>query len=434
MEPQRPPNTNTADDAAPNPFTPPDPSAASTERPKPSLGPVLLTVLLDLLGFGLVIPLLSFYAETFGASAREVTALMASYSVAQFLFAPMWGALSDRVGRRPVMLASVAGSAIFLALFASADQLWMLFVLRFLHGACAANIGTAQAVVADLTTPENRARGMGLIGASFGLGFTLGPALGGVLAEYGMATPIWVAAALSAINFVWAWLRLPESRHAGSGSASSRTYNLEVIFRTLSHPTVGMVIGLTFVATFAFSMLEATFSLTAEHVWSMGPRDVGMLFGMIGIIGIVIQGGLTGRLTRRFGESLLLNIGYLCTASGMLLLAIASRQHMDLAFTLFACALVAVGTSLANPSLSSLISRASSRDQQGSTLGVNQSLAALARATAPAVGGELYSSWYEGGAFAVGAIMMTAAMLLSIPAARRAVSEGGTPEAEPEPR
>ena len=404
------------------PTSPYDAPKLPEHPPKASLGPVLLTVLLDLLGFGLVIPLLSFYAESFGANAMQVTALMASYSVAQFMFAPLWGSLSDRVGRRPVMLVSVAGTALFLALFASATELWMLFLLRFLHGACAANIGTAQAVVADLTTPESRARGMGLIGASFGLGFTFGPFLGGVLADSSITAPIWVAAGLSAINFVWAFFGLPESRHAASASASTRTYDPSRIASTLADPAVGMAVGLTFVATFSFSMLEATFALTAEHIWSMNPRSVGVLFGMIGIVGIVIQGGLIGRLTRRFGEGRLLNVGYICTAGGMMALALAARHHTGLPNIVLGCLLVAVGTSLANPSLASLVSRAASRDLQGGVLGVNQSLAALARATAPAAGGALYTAWYAGGAFAAGSVMMALAMILSIPAARRALA------------
>lgn len=392
---------------------------------RPGLGPVLLTVLLDLLGFGLVIPLMSFYAESFGASPIQVTMVMASYSVAQFFFAPAWGLLSDRVGRRPVMLASIAGTAVFLSLFALATDLWMLVLFRFLHGACAANIGTAQAIVADLTKPENRARGMGMIGAAFGLGFTFGPFIGGVLSRYGMTAPIWLAAGLSVINFVWTWLRLPETRVPGGPSAPVRTLDPMRIVRTVGHPVVGMAVTLTFVATFAFSMLESTFALVAEHEWSMSAQTVGWLFGMIGVVGIIIQGGLIGRLSKRFGEGPLLNAGYTCTATGMAVLALTAPGRLWLADgwlgIVGGCLLIAIGTSLANPALSTLVSRAASADEQGGTLGVNQSLAALARAAAPTSAGVFYTAWYTGGAFAAASILMAGALVLSVPAARRAV-------------
>jgi len=176
--------------------------------------PVLGAVVLDLVGFGIVIPLLTFYAEEYGAGPVAVTLLMAVYSLAQFLMAPVWGALSDRFGRRPIMLFSIGMATICLAGFAWAESLVMLFVFRTLHGAAAANISTAQACVADVTTPENRAKGMGLIGAAFGFGFTVGPFLGGELSVHGLAAPIWFAAALSALNFVAAVVWLKETRKA----------------------------------------------------------------------------------------------------------------------------------------------------------------------------------------------------------------------------
>lgn len=396
---------------------------------RPSLGPVLLTVLLDLLGFGLVIPLMSFYAEGFGASAVQVTLLMASYSIAQFVFAPAWGALSDRVGRRPVMLASIAGTAICLSLFASSTSLWMLYVFRTLHGACAANIGAAQAYVADVTSGPDRARGMGLVGASFGLGFTLGPLLGGALSGFGLAAPIWAAAALSAVNFVWAFLRLPESRPPGSSAPSHRrVVDPRRVVATLFHPVVGGVVGLTFVQTFAFSMLEATFALVAEHSWSMTARTVGFLFGGIGVVGIVIQGGLIGRLSKRFGEARLLLVGYVCTAAGMATLSATGPGRLWTADgwlgIVVGCLLVATGTSLSNPSLMALVSRGAPPDEQGSVLGVGQSLSALARATAPVAGGLVYAAWFPGGAFAAGSLMMAGALALGIPAVRRAGGSG----------
>lgn len=398
------------------------PSAAP--RSRASLGPVLLAVFLDLIGFGLVIPLLSFYAEQYDATPVQVTLLMAVYSVAQFFGAPFWGLVSDRVGRRPVMLISVAASAVFLACFAAADTLALLFVFRALHGLAAANISTAQAYVADVTSGEDRARGMGLIGAAFGVGFSLGPFLGGQLSPWGLSAPIWLAAGLSLVNLVWIYARLPESHPALVGAPAAaddtpharRTLNPGALLSGLRHPVVGMAIFLVFVATFAFSMMEATFSLVAEHVWSMDARQVGNLFGLIGMVGIVIQGGLVGRLAKRFGEPRLVSTGYLLNAAGMGVLSMVGPG----AGVWLGCAVMATGSSLATPSLNALISRGTPEHEQGAVLGVSQSFSALARATAPAIGGAIYAGWRPGGAMAVGAAMMVVALLISLPATRRA--------------
>lgn len=359
----------------------------------PGLGPVLLTVLLDLVGFGLVIPLLPFYAESYGATEQQAILLMGTYSLAQLFFAPLWGQLSDRVGRRPVMLFSIAGTALFLFAFALAPSLGWLYVTRFLHGACAANISTAQAYVADVTTPADRARGMGLIGASFGLGFTIGPFLGGELARFGLAAPILLAAGLSALNLVWAALRLPESRTPGAAPSARRSLDPTVLARALQHPTLGALLGLMFAGTLAFATMEFSFGLVAEHVWFPGSEHrevamrVGRMFGSIGVIGILIQGGLIGRLVKRFGEPRLIATGYAITGAGLLAMA-GARGGWE---SWLVCALLAVGTSLSNPSVQALISRTASADEQGAVLGVNQSLGALARAGAPWLAAALYA-------------------------------------------
>ena len=405
---------------------------------KAGLAPVLLAVLLDLVGFGLVIPLLPLYAEQYGASPVTAIALMGVYSVAQFLFTPIWGGLSDRIGRRPVMLVSIAGTAIMLAIFAAVSDLYLLFIVRFLHGACAANISTAQAYVADITTPANRTRGMGLIGAAFGVGFTLGPWVGGELATFGLAVPIWVAAGLSAFNFVWAFFGISESRPPSDRVASVRTVDPRRLLKGLAHPVVGMVLLLTFTATLAFAMMEYTFALVAEHLWfpdlaiDQVPARVGRIFGIIGVIGIVIQGGLIGRLSARFGEGPLIIVGYLANAIGLLLLVFVDSGGMLLNG---GCVLLAVGMSLTNPSLSSVISRNTSADEQGAVLGVNQSLSALARATAPWFAMIAYGSWFSGGAFMIGSLLMAVALVFSIPALRRvraakAVGGDDPPESE----
>ena len=287
-----------------------------------ALIPVLLAVVLDLVGFGIVIPLLTFYAEEYQAGPLEVTLLMAVYSLAQFLMAPVWGGLSDRIGRRPVMLFSLTMAAVCLAGFAWADTLVLLFVFRTLHGAAAANISTAQACVADLTTPENRAKGMGLIGAAFGLGFTVGPFIGGELSVYGYSTPIWVAAGLATLNVVLAIFMLPETRSADTQRAE-RTLDPRQFIRAMRHPVVGLCILLTFVMTIAFAAMESTFTLFAEHVRGLEATHVGRMFGVAGLVMIIVQGGLVGRLVKRFGEARLVPAGLIILIVGLALLPFA---------------------------------------------------------------------------------------------------------------
>lgn len=380
---------------------------------------VFLTVLLDLVGFGIVIPLLTFYAESFDATPTQVTALMTCYSLAQFIAAPFWGQVSDRVGRRPVLLASVLLTAVMLAGFAGATSLLGLFVFRTLHGVMTANIGIAQACVADLTTPENRARGMGMIGAGFGLGFTLGPFIGGeVAAHWGLAAPFWLAAGLSLINFLLAWVLLPETRHAGSATASRPLSPLALIDAVRS-PTVGLAIVLNFLMVFAFALMESTFTLFAEHAHGLGPRDLGRLFGLVGVVGIVIQGGLIGPLVRRFGERTLVPLGLAVLALGVFGLPVAPVG----APLLLTFAAIGVGQSLATPSLQGLVSRAAAADAQGTVLGSNQSMSALARALGPITGGLLFERAH-GAPFGVAGAILVGAVLLAVPATARALRSG----------
>ncbi len=376
---------------------------------------VFLTVVLDLLGFGIVIPLLTFYAESFHATPLQVTLLMACYSLAQFVFAPLWGQLSDRVGRRPVMLVSIGLTALMLAGFASATALWMLFLFRTLHGAMTANISTAQACMADLTTPENRAKGMGLIGAAFGIGFTLGPWVGGELGKVSLALPLWIAAGLSALNFLLALAWLPETRHAGS-VPTQRSISPAALWRALTAPVVGLCILLTFFQVFSFALMESTFTLFAERAHGMRPEDIGRLFGFVGIISIVVQGGLIGRLVKRFGERPLVPLGLAMLAVGVGLLPLAAPGAPLLA----AFGVMALGQSLCTPSLQALISRSAAASEQGSVLGSAQSIGALARASGPALGGVLFSASGPAAPFYAAAILLAGAVALAVPATARA--------------
>ncbi len=378
---------------------------------------LFFTVVLDLVGFGIVIPLMTFYAESFQATGLQVTLLMACYSVAQFFAAPLWGQLSDRVGRRPVMLVSIALTAVMLACFASATSLVMLFVFRTLHGIMTANIATAQACVADLTTKENRARGMGMIGAAFGIGFTIGPFIGGELSRTSLTAPLWLAAGLSAVNFLLALAFLPETRHAGS-DAVHRPINPAALVDALRNPALGLSILLVFVQVFAFALMESTFTLFAEHEHGLRPQDIGRLFGLIGVVGIVVQGGLIGRIVKRYGEKPLvpLGLGLLAVAIGLLPVVPMGAAMM----TVFG--VIAVGQGLANPSLQALISKAAAAREQGSILGSSQSMSALARATGPALGGVLYDRVGHGMPFYAAGALLAFGVALAFPAVRRAAA------------
>lgn len=376
---------------------------------------VFLTVCLDLVGFGLVIPLLAFYAESFQATPFEVTSLMTCYSLAQFVAAPIWGQMSDKFGRRPALLASIFMTAVMLAAFASSTSLWMLFLFRTLHGVMTANIAIAQACVADLTTPETRAKGMGLIGVAFGIGFTLGPFMGGELSRISLTAPIWAAAALSLLNFGLGVAYLPETLRPGS-RFEGRTISPAALVGAIRHPVVGACIVLTFVYILAFAAMESTFTLFAEHEHGLRPEDVGRLFGIIGLVGAVVQGGLIGRLVKRFGEAALVPPALVLLAVGLALLPVAPLGAPILA----TFALIAAAQGIASPALSSLISRGVGDHEQGTILGSNQSMGALARAVGPIVGGGLFSRVSHGAPFWASAVLLVAAAVYGVGAVRRA--------------
>ena len=388
-----------------------------------ALLPVLLTVFLDLVGFGIVIPLLPYFAREYGASGLHVTLLMAVYSLAQFLMAPVWGGLAARYGRRPIMLVSVAATAIFLAAFASSTSLWMLFVFRALHGVATANISTAQAAVADLTEGKDRAMGMGMIGAAFGVGFSLGPWMGGELAVYGLSTPIWVAAGLSVINFVMTWFLLPETRKPGAAAAGhTRSVNPGAFVQVARHAVVGPAVVLTFVMTAAFALMESTFGVFAADVHQLSPAQLGRMFGAAGLTGIIVQGGLIRPLARRFGEGPLVRVGIALLASGLALLPYADPDGSMVAVFI----LISIGQGLTTPNLYSLISRHTSPDEQGFVLGTNQSMSALARVVGPTVGGLLYTHISPRSPFQVSALVLVGGLGLAFYALRRL---GPTPSA-----
>jgi DHA1 family tetracycline resistance protein-like MFS transporter len=361
-----------------------------------SLGTLFFTVFLDLVGFGLVIPFLPAMARDLGASDFVAAALTACYSVMQFLSVPVWGRVSDRVGRRPVLLWSIGASAAGMVFLGLAHSLLGVFLARLWSGAATANIAVAQAYIADVTPPGERAKGMGIIGTGFGLGFMIGPFIGGELGRFHVGNnegtlPAFVAAGLSAINLVLAFRYLPESFAPAKRNRPPRKFSLVdlgALRKVGRHPGVALVLLIAFNSIFWFAGIQAIFRLFTLDAFQMSIEDTGRVLGLVGLISVIVQGGLIGRLTRRFGEIRLLSAALLLMAAGFALQGLSVA--MGVPTFLVASAVAAVGTALHMPSVSSYLSRRVGPDAQGTTLGLMQSAGALARATGPLLWGLLY--------------------------------------------
>ncbi len=358
---------------------------------KPSTLVIFLSVFIDLIGFGIVLPLLPGFAEDFGASGFIIGAIIGSFSAMQFFFAPVWGRLSDRIGRRPVMLISNLGAAGSYTLFAIASGmtgeigLWMILLSRIFAGICGANLSVASAYIADITPPDKRSVRMGLIGMAFGLGFIFGPAIGALSVDlFGKTGPGWVAAYFCLANFGLGWFILGESRKPNSAQIPPRP-KFNQWSHTLAQPQVGALIGIFFLATFCFTCFEATFPLLAKHTFGgiLGEKEqahrVGYLFTYAGVVTALIQGGVIGRLVKMLGEPKLIFISMLIFAAG--LSALPFQTHM--AGLLVVLALLAIGSGLNRPPVFGLISIKSPANEQGANLGVAQSFGSLARMIGP---------------------------------------------------
>jgi DHA1 family tetracycline resistance protein-like MFS transporter len=379
---------------------------------------IFLVVVIDLIGFGMIIPLLPFYAEYFEANPAVVGLLMATYSFTQFLAAPFWGRLSDRIGRRPVLLVSLAGAAMAYVWLGFAESLWVLFAARAASGAMAGNISAAFAYVADITTPANRAKGMGVVGAAFGLGFIAGPAIGGILAGADPAhadfqTPAFAAAGLSFLALILALILLKESLspeiRARVASGLPGKAGLKFI-DALRHPQVGLLILFSFLVTFVFAGMEATFPMWSRRQFGWGPEQTGYVFAFMGLLSAMIQGGLIGRLAQRFGEARLILQGAIALACGIALIPFSDNLPM----LLTAMLLLGCGFSVITPSLNSLISLQVGEGEQGGILGIARSATTLARVIGPAWAGLLFSIFGKDWPFYGGALVMTAVIYLGL--------------------
>jgi multidrug resistance protein len=350
------------------------------------LGVIFFTIFINMVGFGVVIPVLPFYASKFGATPLQIGWLFGIFSLAQFLFAPLLGQLSDRFGRRPVLIVSTLGTAAGFLVMGFGQSLAMLFAGRVIDGISGGSLGTAQAYVADITGPEERSRAMGLIGAAFGLGFIFGPAIGGwTSAQFGHAAPMLLAGAMALVNAGLIFFLLPESLSKESRGSLPKEPLFPGLFRHIRPSAYFASVATYFTLIVGFSMMTAVFALFVAKRHGFDEKDTGYLFAMLGLIGAIIQGGLIGRIVKRFGEARTATAGAALLMAGLF----AAPLAPGLAALLIACALMAVGNSLINPTLPAIASQSADAEWQGRALGVLQSCGSLARWIGPVLGGWL---------------------------------------------
>ncbi len=364
------------------------PPMTPEKRPlKKVLLPIFLIVAVDIMGMTIVLPLLPFYAERFGATPQVVGLLVTTYALCQLIAGPLLGRLSDRHGRKPWLIVSQIGTFIGLLVLGGARTLAWLFFSRFLDGITAGNLSLAQAYISDVTEPEDRAKSFGVIGIAFGLGFLIGPALSGFLAQYDYSYPAWAAAALSLTSIFCTWTLLPEAAPVDDDGSGKRLNLLDwsAYAEYFRRAELAPLLAQFFLFCLMFSMFISGFALFAERRFAFGPREVGYLYAYSGLLGVVIQGGLLGRLVKRFGERALARAGFACAAAGLAGLAFTSPvPALILVFTA-----TSFGTGVLRPALTSLVTRAVGRKEQGVVLGLTQTLNSTASILSPLIAGFL---------------------------------------------
>jgi MFS transporter, DHA1 family, tetracycline resistance protein len=365
--------------------------------------PIFLVVLVDVFALTLVIPLLAIYAEQFGATPLQATLLVSVFALCQLVSGPLLGRISDRVGRKPLLLVSQVGTLLGLLLMANAHSLWVLYVARVIDGSTAGNLSLAQAYIADHTEPENRAKSFGIIGIAFGLGFFLGPSVTAYLVRYGLHAPILAAAGMSLLSVVCTAAFLPHSlpstdpRDDGPAGKRLALFEWGVYRRYLQRPVLAGLLLQFFLFSFAFATFSSGFALFAERTFTWDghpftPREIGFLFAYAGLLGILLQGGLIGRMVKRFGEGPLVLWGFASMSAGYFLLSlIGTIGPLALAATF-----ASFGHGVLRPTLTSLVSRRANASEQGVVLGLSQSLSSIAQVTAPPLGGWLIGHGFLG--------------------------------------
>lgn len=383
---------------------------------KKQLTTIFLVIFIDLLGFGLIIPIVPFYLDKFVGDPNQIgktfAAMITGYSLMQFIFNPIWGRLSDRIGRRPILLFSLGGTAVTHLFFALSQRLELLFLARILTGMFAATVPTAMAYISDVTSEENRAKGMGLVGAAFGLGFILGPAAGGILSDIGGITlPLYGASLLSLCAFAFAFFTLKESLDFNNKSEGDyRRFNLANLYRALRHPQIGLLFLIFFIVTTSFANLETLFALYVEKLFSFSSKQTGYFFALIGIVSAVTQGVFIGKLAKRYGEKRLVTAGTLLLGIAFILFVLPKTVFTFIPVVI----MIAFGLGLHNPSLAALVSKNADRSEQGGILGINQSFSALGRIAGPLWAGYFYDRFGPQVPFVSAGFLILLACLLSL--------------------
>ena len=390
-------------------MTAPAPPARTAGEERRALIVLLTVIFLMIAGFGLVIPLLPFFAQAFDAPAWQVTLLFSAFSVGQFIGEPIWGKLSDRIGRRPVLIVTIAMVGVSYTALAFAPNILAAFAIRFVTGIFAGNISTLQGAMADITPPEKRAQRMGIMGAAFSAGFTTGPAIGGFLAQpsrgaLGFQLPLLVAAAFAFASTLAVILLVRESRPRDA--SPRKAVKSARIREGFAHPIISRVVIISFIVVVGFAGIEATYGLWTEARFGWGPRQIGAAFMVIGLLGAVCQGWLCGRLARIYGEARTLTGGLALMGIGIATQGLSPNWPV----AILGFALVCIGQSICFPNISALISRAAPPDRQGEMLGLNMSGMALARIGGPVVAGQLFSLVAPGGPFAFSALLILPAL------------------------
>ena len=387
---------------------------------------IFLTIFVNLVGFGIIIPLLPFYAQTFGASPTTIGLLFASFSVAQFIAAPVLGELSDRWGRRPILIFSLLGTVLSFALLAMAHSITMLFIARIVDGLSGGNITTARAYIADVTPVEDRAKRYGLIGAAFGLGFIFGPALGALFAHISYTAPIWAAAAVSAIAALLAFLWLPEpERHVSEGEVPPWWRALGDL---MSRPGLRSILVVDLGYWFTFSVYQTTFALFGQRRFGWDAPHIGYVLATFAAFGVMVQVSVVGRVSRALGDRGTLVAGLGLAALGLACAALARTVPMFIA----ALAPAALGMGLASPTLLSLISTSVPRGEQGLAQGAAGALESLGRTAGPVFGNSMLQHFGEGSAYGAGAVVLLTTMAIAATTAT-ATPSAASPPSPPAP-
>lgn len=354
---------------------------------------IFLIIFVNLLGFGIILPLLPYYVESLGAGPIMIGLITATYSLFQILSAPVLGELSDKFGRRPVLLISIFGTAVSFLLLGVANSLPVLFLSRILDGVTGGNISTAQAYIADITTKENRTQGMGIMMAAFSLGLVIGPALGGLLSVYGYSVPAFVAAAVAMIATVCTYFFLPESRTSTpeikTAAKKKQVFSIRDFLDALTHPEIGLLLNISFMTMLAFALMQGTFALYTEHTLHLGAQANGLIFAYLGLVGVIVQIFLLKKVLKSIPEHRLINLSTLLMAISFGLLVVSS----NIVILLIAVTLLALTSSISRPVITGHMSKRTPDDEQGNVAGMNQSVNSVARLFGPLFGAFFYSQF-----------------------------------------